>query len=254
MRSILPGSGVGGAFSADPGYHLHQLRIRNHHLAAAGRSHSLFHRKQLHRSGSHGLGGGNFTLSSPGFTSSAEITDGVGTGSQALSINATSATFVQFGRAPSLVGGARGNDSNCRRPRDQGHHHVHRNRCAGFAFSTSATADNTVTGTVTTFGAFVASGGLVKIGNGTSGWVTAQAVSLDTTTVGLGNDVLSLGTVTVAGPVTTMVGSLSPAEPSLSSTIRTVRSPPPAAASRSTTRAPRSHWRARHYQWRGVHH
>ena len=74
-------------------------------------------------------------------------------------------------------------------------------------FSTSATADNTVTGTVTTSGAFVASGGLVNIGNGTSGSVTAQAVSLDTTTVGLGNDVLSLGTVTVAGPVTTTAGS-----------------------------------------------
>jgi filamentous hemagglutinin family protein len=200
------GSGVGGAFSATLGSTF--TNSGSGTITTGGGAVTIASTENSSIGAEVNTGGGNFTLSSPGFTSSAEITDGVGTGSQALSINATSATLgANLGGAISWGGSGGVTIQSAGGLVISGNITSTGTDVPVSLFSTSATADNTVTGTVTTSGAFVASGGLVNIGNGTSGSVTAQAVSLDTTTVGLGNDVLSLGTVTVAGPVTTTAGS-----------------------------------------------
>ncbi len=155
-------------------------------------------------------GGGSLTVSSPTFESSAEITDGVTTGSQSLSITTTttSATSGLTMGGPVTWAGTGGVtlESATFVTMTGSINSAGSGTVPVSQFTTSSAGDNDISGTVVTSGAFIASGGLVTID--TTASVTAQSVALNNNATDFIGDTLTLGTVTISGPVVTNGGNL----------------------------------------------
>jgi filamentous hemagglutinin family protein len=162
-------------------------------------------------------GGGAFTATTSGATSvsniafenDAEITDGASAnGAGAFQVNVTSGGSLNVGGAIVWTGSSvtlqGAGDVNILGAGSIGPATA---ALPVNLYNTGSSKNISIAGTISTAGALVASGGNITVQS--TGSVTAQSISLNIATTGIGaGDTLTPGTVTVSGPIATTGGSL----------------------------------------------